>query len=68
MSRQSIHARYHGDQGRGGKLLKKINPSKACGPDMIPARILQDMAAKISPILTTLFQRTIDLGKLNTLT
>ena len=22
------------------KLLKKINPNKACGPDMIPARIL----------------------------
>ena len=46
------------------KLLKKINPSKACGPDMIPARILRDMAEEISPILTTLFQRTIDLGEL----
>ena len=46
------------------KLLKKINPSKACGPDMIPARILRDMAEEISPILTTLFKRTIDLGEL----
>ena len=46
------------------KLLKKINQSKACGPDMIPARILRDMAEEISPILATLFQRTIDLGEL----
>ena len=46
------------------KLLKKINPSKACGPDMIPARILRDMAEEISQILTTLFQRTIDLKEL----
>ena len=46
------------------KLLKKINPSKACGPDMIPARILRDMVEEISQILTTLFQRTIDLGEL----
>ena len=46
------------------KLLKKINPSKACGPNMIPAGILRDMVEGISPILTTLFQRTIDLGEL----
>ena len=48
---------------KGGleKLLTKINPSKACGPDMIPARILRDMVREISPILTTLFQRTLDL-------
>ena len=46
------------------KLLKKIKPSKACGPDMIPARILRDMVEEISPILNTLFQRTIYLGEL----
>ena len=34
------------------KLLKKINPSKACGPDMIPARILRDMADEIAQVLT----------------
>ena len=31
---------------------------------MIPARILRDMAEEMSPILTTLFQRIIDLGEL----
>ena len=31
---------------------------------MIPTRILRDMAGEIFPILTTLFQRTIDLGDL----
>ena len=46
------------------KLLKKINPTKACGPDMITARILWDMTEEISPILTTQFQRIKDLGEL----
>ena len=46
------------------KLLKKINPSKARGTDMIPARILRDMAKEIFPIFNTLLQRTIDLGEL----
>ncbi|MEW8544204.1 MAG: reverse transcriptase family protein, partial [Candidatus Thiodiazotropha sp.] len=45
------------------KLLKKINPHKACGPDMIPARILRDLAEEIAPILTVIFQRTISLGE-----
>jgi hypothetical protein len=26
------------------KLLQKLNPQKACGPDQIPARILRDLA------------------------
>jgi hypothetical protein len=25
------------------KLLQKLNPQKACGPDQIPARILRDV-------------------------
>ena len=33
------------------KLLKKINPNKASGPDMIPARILKDLAEELAPIL-----------------
>ena len=31
------------------KLLKKINPHKASGPDMIPARILKDLSDVIAP-------------------
>jgi hypothetical protein len=26
------------------KLLQKLTPQKACGPDQIPARILRDLA------------------------
>ena len=32
------------------KLLRKLNPNKASGPDLIPARILKDMADEISPL------------------
>lgn len=44
------------------KLLNKINPKKACGPDMIPARILKDMADELSPLLTVIFQRSFKCG------
>ena len=43
------------------KLLKKINPHKASGPDMIHARILKDLSDIIAPILTIIFQRTLTL-------
>ena len=45
------------------KLLKKINPHKASGPDMIPACILKDLSDVIAPILTMIFQRTLTLGE-----
>ena len=44
------------------KLLRKINPNKACGPDSIPARILKELAEEISPLLTTIFQKSLDSG------
>ena len=34
------------------KLLRKINPNKACGPDMIPVRIFKELAEEISSSLT----------------
>ena len=43
------------------KLLKKINPNKVSGPDMIPARILKDLSDIITPIFTIIFQRTLTL-------
>ena len=46
------------------KTLKKINQSSVRGPNTMPARTLRGMAEEISPVLTTLFQRTLDLGKL----
>ena len=45
------------------KLLKKINPNKASGPDMIPARILKDLAEELAPILTEIFRRTLVDGE-----
>jgi hypothetical protein len=38
------------------KLLLKINPNKACTPDLITARILKDLAREIAPFLTRIFQ------------
>ena len=38
------------------KLLRRHNPRKACGPDLHPARILQDLADEIPPLLITVFQ------------
>ena len=45
------------------KLLQKINPRKACGPDMIPAMILKDLADEIAPLLASIFQRSFDCGE-----
>ena len=45
------------------KLLKKINPQKASGPDMIPAPILKDLAEELAPILTKIFQKTLSGGE-----
>ena len=45
------------------RLLKKINPHKASGPDMIPARILKDFSDVIAPVLTVIFQKTFRHGE-----
>ena len=45
------------------KLLKKINPHKASGPDMISARILKDLSDVIAPSLTVIIQRTLTHGE-----
>ena len=44
-------------------LLLKLNPAKACGPDSIPARILKELAHEIAPYLVSIFQRSLDTGK-----
>ena len=43
-----------------GKLLLKSNPRKACGPDMISARILKDLAVELAPLLTAIYQKFFD--------
>ena len=44
------------------KLLQKLNPGKASGPDLLPARILKEFAAELSPYLSPIFQRSFDTG------
>ena len=44
------------------KLLQKLNPAKATGPDLLPARVLKELASEISPYLTAIFQRSFDTG------
>ena len=46
------------------KLLKKINPHKATGPDNIPARLLKELADSLGPMLTILYQASLDSGTL----
>ena len=42
------------------ELLAGLNVKKASGPDNIPCKILQELAAKLAPILTTIFQQSLD--------
>jgi hypothetical protein len=48
------------------KLLQNLKPGKAPGPDSINPRILKELADEIAPILTTIFQSSIDTGLLPT--
>ena len=46
------------------KLLKSINPAKACGPDGIPNLVLKNCAEHIAPPLAEIFQLSISSGNL----
>ena len=45
-------------------MLKAIDPSKSCGPDDIPGRLLHEGAIHLSGPLTELFNMSIHQGKL----
>ena len=45
------------------KLLLKLNPFKACGPDLLSARILKELAHDIEAYLTIIFQKSLDAGR-----
>ena len=45
------------------RLLKKINPNKASGLDIMPARILNDLAEELARILTENFRMTLADGE-----
>ena len=46
------------------KLLKNLQANKAPGPDGITPRILKETAAEIAPILSIIFQRSLDTSQL----
>ena len=46
------------------KLLKNLNPNKASGPDQISSRFLKALSSPIAPVLTILFQASINQGKI----
>ena len=46
------------------KLLSNIDPSKAHGPDNLPARFLKEVSCEIAPTLTLIFQASLDQGTL----
>ena len=44
------------------KLLTQLDPSKASGTDELKPRILKELAKEISPILSLIFQKSLDTG------
>ena len=46
------------------KLLRNLNPAKACGPDNIPSRILRECADTIALALSCIFSRSVQTGQL----
>ena len=52
------------DQKGTEKLLKNLNVSKSSGPDNIPNAILKECAAELAPVVTLIFQKSLDLGSL----
>ena len=48
------------------KLLSNINPHKASGPDNISGRILKELKEITAPILTILFQKSLQSGTIPT--
>ena len=44
------------------KLLLKLQPHKAAGPDTISPRVLKEVAHAAAPVLTTIFQHSLKSG------
>jgi hypothetical protein len=44
------------------KLLEGLNPSKASGPDEIPARLLKNLADQLTPAITAIFRMSVQQG------
>ena len=46
------------------KLLHGLNPHKAEGPDHIPTRFLKEFATELSPVMTLIFQASLQQGEI----
>jgi len=45
-------------------ILSQLDPYKAGGPDNIPACVLKELAHDLTPLLTHLYQQSLDTGTL----
>ncbi len=52
------------DANGGNTLLSNIKPHKAAGPDGVPAQVLKELKDAITPVLTDIFQKSLDSGEL----
>ena len=53
-----IHVEVAGVQ----KLLSRLKPNKACGPDKVPNRVLKELAPVLAPPLTALYNKSLEEG------
>ena len=59
-SAPDIHFSAHGIK----KQLENIQPDKASGPDMIPAKVLKETASELAPVFASIFEQSYDTGTL----
>ena len=53
----------HIDSNSVIKLLSRLNPSRANGPDLLPMHVLKEVATEIAPCQWFIFQRSINTGE-----
>ena len=46
------------------KLITNLNPNKATGPDGLSPQILKELSSQIAPILTKIFQMSLETGEI----
>ena len=46
------------------KLLSNLNSAKAAGPDAIRPIVLKELSHVLAPIVTAIFQKSLDTGKI----
>ena len=54
------------DQNGILKLLSKLKPGKAAGPDGIKPIVLKELREEITPIIQLLFQKSLSTGNIPT--